>query len=93
MAIIPRSMRLPTLIGLASAMLLGQPAVSETIGKRLAVLEFKGSGIKDAVLENFGDEVRGGAVAGLVGRGVLVIRLCHPHRTPLLRLASSHDNC
>jgi Uncharacterized conserved protein len=73
MVIFPRSLRLPTLIGLVSAVLLGQPAVSETVSKRLAVLEFKGSGIKEAVLENFADEVRGGAVEGLAGRGVLVM--------------------
>lgn len=73
MAIFTRSLRLPALIGLASAVLLGQPAISETASKRLAVLEFRGSGIKDAVLENFADEVRGGAVEGLAGRGVLVM--------------------
>jgi len=55
------------------ALLPGRPAVSQVVGKRLAILEFKGTKIESEVLENFSDEVRGGAVEGLAGRGVLVM--------------------
>jgi TolB-like protein len=65
-----QSVLLPTLIIFA---LLGQPAISQAAGKRLAVLEFKGGSIKNEVLDAFADAVRGGAVDGLVGRGVQVM--------------------
>ncbi|HJX63830.1 MAG TPA: formylglycine-generating enzyme family protein [Polyangia bacterium] len=73
MAILPWSLRLPALMGLASTVLLGQPAVSETVSKRLAVLELKGAKIEGEVLDAFADEIRGGAVEGLAGRGVQVM--------------------
>ena len=73
MAVLPRSLRLPTLIGFACAVLLGRPAVSQTAGKRLAVLELKGAAIKDDVLDTLADAVRGGAVEGLAGLGVQVM--------------------
>ena len=73
MTIVPRSLRLPTLIGLALAVLLGQPAASGTVSKRLAVLELKGAKIEGEVLDAFADAVRGGAVEGLAGRGVQVM--------------------
>jgi formylglycine-generating enzyme required for sulfatase activity len=57
----------------ALALLPGRLAVSQVVGKRLAVLEFKGTKIESEVLDNFSDEVRGGAVEGLAGRGVLVM--------------------
>jgi hypothetical protein len=64
---------LSTLIGLASALLVGQPAVAETASRRLAVLELKGGNIQREVLAAFEDAVRGGAVEGMAGRGVDVI--------------------
>jgi formylglycine-generating enzyme required for sulfatase activity len=70
MAILARA--LPTFIGLASALLVLQPAVSQTPAKRLAVLELKGK-IDGDVLDTFADAVRGGAVEGLVGRRVQVM--------------------
>jgi formylglycine-generating enzyme required for sulfatase activity len=73
MAIFTRSLRLLTLIGLAFAVLLGQPAASGTVSKRLAVLELKGAKIEGEVLDAFADAVRGGAVEGLAGRGVQVM--------------------
>jgi len=73
MAIFSRSLHLPTLIGLAFAVLLGQPAASGTVSKRLAVLELKGAKIEGEVLDAFADAVRGGAVEGLAGRGVQVM--------------------
>jgi sulfatase modifying factor 1 len=64
----------PSIIALCViALLPGRPAVSQVVGKRLAILEFKGTKIEGEVLENFSDEVRGGAVEGLAGRGVLVM--------------------
>jgi TolB-like protein len=72
MAIFLRSPRLPALIGLVSAALFGQPAVAETVNKRLAVLEFKGK-IEGDVLDALADAVRGGAVEGLTGRGIDVM--------------------
>jgi TolB-like protein len=71
-AIFPWSRRLLTLIGLASVVWVGQPAIAQTIGKRLAVLEFKGK-IEGDVLDAFTDAVRGGAVEGLAGREVDVL--------------------
>jgi formylglycine-generating enzyme required for sulfatase activity len=73
MAVLPRSTRWPTLIGLALAVLVGQPAISQTTVKRLAVLEFKGESIKGEVLDTFADAVRGGAVEALAGRRVQVM--------------------
>ena len=73
MAIPSRSRCLPTLIGLASMLLVGQPAVAETASKRLAVLELKGANIQREALAAFEDAVRGGAVEGLSGREVDVI--------------------
>jgi len=61
------------LIGLASAVLFCEPAFARPADKRLAVLEFRGAKIEGEVLDNFSDEVRGGAVEGLAGRGILVI--------------------
>jgi TolB-like protein len=55
------------------SLLIGPPAASQTISKRLAVLEFNGGGIKGEVLDAFSDEVRGGAVDALAGRGVQVM--------------------
>jgi len=69
MAVLPRSTRWPTLIGLALAVLVGQPAISQTTVKRLAVLEFKGESIKGEVLDTFADAVRGGAVEALPDDG------------------------
>ena len=70
MAIFPRS--LPTLIALAYAVLVGQPAVSQTASRRLAVLGFKGKIAGDA-LDTIADAVRSGAVEGLAGSGVQVM--------------------
>jgi len=70
MAIFSRS--LPTLIALAYAVLVGQPAVSQTASRRLAVLGFKGK-IADDALDTIADAVRGGAVEGLAGSGVDVM--------------------
>jgi formylglycine-generating enzyme required for sulfatase activity len=61
------------LIGLAFAVLVGQPAISQTTVKRLAVLEFKGASIRGDVLDTFADAVRGGAVEALAGRRVQVM--------------------
>ena len=68
-----RFFSLPIAALCALALLPGRPAVSQVVGKRLAILEFKGTKIESEVLENFSDEVRGGAVEGLAGRGVLVM--------------------
>jgi len=73
MAILPWSLRLPALMGLASAVLFGQPAVAETVSKRLAVLELKGEIVSGEVREALADEIRGGAVEGLADRGVQVM--------------------
>ena len=73
MAVFFRSTRWPTLIGLALAVLVGQPAISQTTVKRLSVLEFKGESIKGEVLDTFADAVRGGAVEALAGRRVQVM--------------------
>jgi formylglycine-generating enzyme required for sulfatase activity len=70
MTVLSRSLFLSTSIGLA---LVGQPAVSQTPGKRLAVLEFKGAKIEGEVLDAFADAVRGGTVEGLAGRRVQVM--------------------
>jgi TolB-like protein len=59
-------------IGLASALLFGKPAVAQTVSKRLAVLEFAGK-IDTEVLETFADAVRGGAAEGLAGHGIDVL--------------------
>jgi len=72
MAIFGRSPHWSTIIGLASALLLGQPAFSQTTAKRLAVLELKGR-LDGDVLDTFADAVRGGAVEGLAGRRVQVM--------------------
>ena len=55
------------------AVLVGQPAISQTTVKRLAVLEFKGASIRGDVLDTFADAVRGGAVEALAGRRVQVM--------------------
>jgi len=73
MAILLRSLGLPALIGLACAVQVGRPAVSQMAGKRLAVLELSGAKIEGEVLDAFADAVRGGAVEGLAGRGVQVM--------------------
>jgi sulfatase modifying factor 1 len=73
MAVLPRSTCWATLIGLAFAVLVGQPAISQTTVKRLAVLEFKGASIRGDVLDTFADAVRGGAVEALAGRRVQVM--------------------
>jgi len=76
------------LIGLACAVLVGELLILQIgcgssphrpteppvpVAKLLAVLEFKGASIKDDVLDTLSDAVRGGAVAGLAGRGVKVM--------------------
>jgi formylglycine-generating enzyme required for sulfatase activity len=73
MAVLFRSTCWLTFIGLAFAVLVGQPAISQTPVKRLAVLEFKGESIKGEVLDTFADAVRGGAVEALAGRRVQVM--------------------
>jgi sulfatase modifying factor 1 len=70
MAVPFRSLFLSALISLA---LVGQPAISQTPGQRLAVLELKGAKIEGEVLDAFADAVRGGAVEGLAGRRVQVM--------------------
>ncbi|MGB8296935.1 MAG: SUMF1/EgtB/PvdO family nonheme iron enzyme [Polyangia bacterium] len=89
MAIFSRSLRLPTLTGLAFAVLLGQPAASGTVSKRLAVLELKGAKIEGEVLDAFADAVRGGAVEGLAGRGVQV--MTRENMMVLLRSMGKND--
>jgi tetratricopeptide (TPR) repeat protein len=66
-----RSLWLTVFFGLA--LFAGPPAVSQTAGKRLAVLEFSGAKIQGDVLDIFADTVRGGVVDGLAGRGVQVL--------------------
>jgi len=68
-----RSFALPTVAVCMLALLPGRVAVSQVTGKRLAVLEFKGPKIEAEVMDNFSDEVRGGAVAVARGLGVLVM--------------------
>jgi formylglycine-generating enzyme required for sulfatase activity len=66
----------PSLIALftlALAVPVGPAASSQTASKRLAVLEFKGDGIKNEVKEAFAEAVRGGVGDGLAGRGVKVM--------------------
>ena len=41
--------------------------------KRLAVLEFRGKNLEQDILMTFSDTVRGGALQGLSGRGVVVM--------------------
>jgi Skp family chaperone for outer membrane proteins/TolB-like protein len=55
------------------ALFAGRPALSQTPGKRLAVLEFNGAKTQGEVLEVFADTVRGGVVQGLAGRGIQVM--------------------
>jgi formylglycine-generating enzyme required for sulfatase activity len=62
-----------SLFTLALAVLAGSAASSQTSSKRLAVLEFRGDGIKNEVKEAFAEAVRGGVGDGLVGRGVRVM--------------------
>ena len=102
MATLPRPLSLLTLIGLGSALLVGQPlffqtgcgsapprpmtptvlpgapvatqpAIPQTAGKHLAVLELRGAKIEGDVLDAFADAVRSGAVEGLAGSGVQVM--------------------
>jgi TolB-like protein len=68
-----RPRRWPVLVACGLVLLAGESANSQTVSKRLAVLEFKGGGIKGDVLDAFSDEVRGGAVDALAGRGVQVM--------------------
>lgn len=72
MSISWRSPYLGFFICLASALLSGRAAISQTTPKRLAVLELKGK-IDGDVLDAFADAVRGGAVEGLAGREVQVM--------------------
>jgi len=71
--LLPRHPWYPGLAVFMLASLAAQTADSQTVAKRLAVLEFKGRGIEGDVLDAFSDEVRGGAVEGLAGRGVQVM--------------------
>jgi Skp family chaperone for outer membrane proteins/TolB-like protein len=66
-----RSLWLTAFFGLA--LFAGRPALSQTPGKRLAVLEFNGAKTQGEVLEVFADTVRGGVVQGLAGRGIQVM--------------------
>jgi len=68
-----RSRNWSILLAVGLALLAGHPANSQTVSKRLAVLEFKGAKIESEVLDAFADAVRGGAVEGLAGRGVQVM--------------------
>jgi len=70
-------------------MFVGQPAVSQTTSKRLAVLEFKGESIKGDVLDTFADAVRGGAVEALAGRRVQV--MTHENMLVLLKEMGKKD--
>jgi len=79
----------PILIGLAFTLLVGQPAVSQTTSRRLAVLEFKGAAIKGDVLDTFADAVRGGAVEALAGRRVQV--MTHENMMVLLKDMGKKD--
>ena len=77
------------MIGLAFTLLVGQPAVSQTTSRRLAVLEFKGAAIKGDVLDTFADAVRGGAVEALAGRRVQV--MTHENMMVLLKDMGKKD--
>ena len=66
-----RSLGLTVFFGLA--LFAGSPALSQTPGKRLAVLEFNGAKTQGEILEVFADTVRGGVVQGLAGRGIQVM--------------------
>jgi TolB-like protein len=51
-----------------------QASVAAQLGnKRLAVLEFQGKNLDQDILMTFSDTVRGGALQGLSGRGVVVM--------------------
>jgi TolB-like protein len=51
-----------------------QASVAAQFGnKRLAVLEFQGKNLEQDILMTFSDTVRGGALQGLSGRGVVVM--------------------
>ena len=88
MAIFHRSRCWLVLIGLACAVLWGQPAAAQTVNKRLAVLEFTGK-IESDVLDAFTDAVRGGAVQGLAGREVDV--MTRENMMVLLKEMGKHD--
>jgi len=58
---------------LPGAPVAAQPAIPQTAGKHLAVLELRGAKIEGDVLDAFADAVRSGAVEGLAGSGVQVM--------------------
>ncbi|MGB8298577.1 MAG: PEGA domain-containing protein [Polyangia bacterium] len=54
-------------------LLWGELGTAQAADRRLAVLEFQGSKVDDETLKTFADAVRGGALEGLVGRGIDVM--------------------
>ena len=82
-----RSLGLTVFFGLA--LFAGSPALSQTPGKRLAVLEFNGAKTQGEILEVFADTVRGGVVQGLAGRGIQV--MTRENMMVLLRAMGKND--